>query len=53
MKIVEQLMEAVLRVQGAQAEVNKIVAEIEARADGRRVKMRRKPRRKKVPPKDA
>jgi hypothetical protein len=46
MKIVEQLMEAVLRAQAAQAEVDRLVAEIQAKTDGRRQK--RKPRKKRV-----
>lgn len=53
MKLIDDLMEAVLRVQVAQADVDRIVAEIEAKADGRRQPKRKVRRRKMVKAKDA
>ena len=51
MKIVQQLMDAMLVAQEAQAKVNRIVAEIEAKADGRRMPKKRRARKKRASPK--
>ena len=46
MKLVEELMEALLRQHDANQEVVRLMAEIEAKVDGR--KQRRKPRKKRA-----
>jgi len=46
MKLVEELMDALVRYQEAKTEVERLVAEVKTRVDGRRQK--RKPRKKRA-----